>query len=127
MDRVAIVAETPRGLVVESILERGYSVFPVNPKQLDRFRDRHTIAGAKDDRRDAFVLADSLRADLPLFRCLRRENAGVIRLRELSRLEDDLTRDHSRLINNSFATCYIATFRRCLSSALLRKIRGCGT
>ena len=65
MDRVAIVAETPRGLVVESILERGYSIFSVNPKQLDRFRDRHTIAGAKDDRRDAFVLADSLRTDLP--------------------------------------------------------------
>jgi hypothetical protein len=99
VDRVAIVAETPRGLVVESILERGYSIFSVNPKQLDRFRDRHTIAGAKDDRRDAFVLADSLRTDLPLFRCLRRENAGVIRLRELSRLEDDLTQDHNRLIN----------------------------
>jgi hypothetical protein len=29
------------------------------PKQLDRFRDRYSQAGAKDDRRDAFVLADS--------------------------------------------------------------------
>jgi len=33
------------------------------PKQLDRFRDRHSPAGAKDDGRDAFVLADSLRTD----------------------------------------------------------------
>jgi transposase len=40
----------------------------LNPKQLDRFRDRHTVAGAKDDRRDAFVLADSLRTDRPAFR-----------------------------------------------------------
>ena len=57
--RVGIVLETPRGPVVECALERGYSVFSINPKQLDRFRDRHTVAGAKDDRRDAFVLADS--------------------------------------------------------------------
>jgi hypothetical protein len=35
----------------------------INPKQLDRFRDRFTVAGAKDDGRDAFVLAGSLRTD----------------------------------------------------------------
>jgi transposase len=80
-------------------LERGYQVFSINPKQLDRFRDRHTVAGAKDDRRDAFVLADSLRTDLPLFRRLQQESATVVRLRELSRLEDDLIQDHNRLIN----------------------------
>ena len=39
----------------------------INPKQLDRFRDRFTVSGAKDDRRDAFVLAQSLRTDLHLF------------------------------------------------------------
>ena len=39
--RVGIVLETPRGPVVECALERGYSVFSINPKQLDRFRDRH--------------------------------------------------------------------------------------
>ena len=45
--------------VVETLLERGCHVFALNPKQLDRFRDRHTVAGAKDDRRDAWVLADA--------------------------------------------------------------------
>ena len=99
VDHVAIAAETPRGLIVESIMERGYPVFSINPKQLDRFRDRHTVAGAKDDRRDAFVLADSLRTDQPLFRRLARESADIIRFRELSRLEDDLIQDHGRLIN----------------------------
>jgi hypothetical protein len=97
VEHVAIAAETPRGPIVESVLERGYSVFSINPKQLDRFRDRHTVAGAKDDRRDAFVLADSLRTDRPLFRRLARECANIIRLRELSRLEDDLTQDQNRL------------------------------
>ena len=97
--RVGIALETPRGPVIECVLERGYAVFSLNPMQLDRFRDRHTVAGAKDDRRDAFVLADSLRTDLVRFRRLQQENAAVIRLRELSRVEDDLTQDHNRLIN----------------------------
>lgn len=74
-------------------------MFSLNPRQLDRFRDRHTVAGAKDDRRDAFVLADSMRTDLALFRPLGAESASIIRLRELSRLEDDLVQDHHRLIN----------------------------
>jgi transposase len=97
--RVGIALETPRGPVIECVLERGYAVFSLNPMQLDRFRDRHTVAGAKDDRRDAFVLADSLRTDLARFRRLQQENAAIIRLRELSRVEDDLTQDHNGLIN----------------------------
>jgi transposase len=98
-NRVGVALEMPRGPVIECLMERGYVVFSLNPKQLDRFRDRHTVAGAKDDRRDAFVLADSLRTDLALFKRLQQESATVIRLRELSRLEDDLIQDHNRIIN----------------------------
>ena len=50
--------ETPHGPVVEMLLERGFAVFAINPKQIDRFRDRFTIAGAKDDSRDARVLGN---------------------------------------------------------------------
>jgi hypothetical protein len=53
--RIAVAIEVPRGPVVEAFLEGGFAVFSINPKQLDRFRDRHTTAGAKDDRRDAYV------------------------------------------------------------------------
>src|SRR5207247_9053952 len=67
-ERIAVAIEGPRGPVVETLLERGFHVFAINPKQLDRFRDRHSPAGAKDDRRDGFVLADSLRTDRPAFR-----------------------------------------------------------
>jgi len=123
--RVGIVLETPRGPIVECVLERGYSVFSINPKQLDRFRDRHTVAGAKDDRRDAFVLADSLRTDLPLFRRLQQESAAIIRLRELSRLEDDRCKIIFGLSISCGNSC-IATSRNSSSSALLRKIRGYG-
>src|ERR1700675_1033066 len=60
---VPVSIEVPHGAVVETLLERGFAVFAINPKQLDRFRDRFTVAGAKDDSRDAHVLGDSLRTD----------------------------------------------------------------
>jgi Transposase len=53
--RVAVAIEVPRGAIVELLVARGFHVFAINPKPLDRFRDRHTVAGAKDDRRDALV------------------------------------------------------------------------
>ena len=67
VQRIAVAIEVPRGPLVEAFLEHQWAVFGINPKQLDRFRDRHTVAGAKDDSRDAFVLADSVRTDQHCF------------------------------------------------------------
>ena len=97
--RVAVAIEVPRGASVEGLLERGFHVFAINPKQLDRFRDRHSVAGAKDDRRDAFVLADSLRTDQPSFRRLQLNDPQLLRLRELSRAEETLLEDFRRSAN----------------------------
>jgi hypothetical protein len=54
---IAVAIEVPHGPIVETLLERGFLVYAINPKQLDRFRDRFTVAGAKDDRRDAHGIA----------------------------------------------------------------------
>ena len=97
--RVAVAIEVPRGAIVDTLLARGIHVFSINPKQLDRFRDRHTVAGAKDDRRDAFVLADSLRTDRPAFRRVQPDHPCVVELRELSRIDDDLGQELRRLSN----------------------------
>jgi transposase len=97
--RVAVALEVPRGAIVEGLLERGFHVFAINPKQLDRFRDRHSVAGAKDDRRDAFVLADSIRTDQPSFRRLHLGDPQLLRLRELSRAEEMLLEDFRRQAN----------------------------
>src|SRR5882762_11253475 len=97
--RIAVALEVPRGAIVDTLLERGFHVFALNPKQLDRFRDRHTVAGAKDDRRDALVAADSLRTDQHCFRRVRPEHPDVIRLRELSRTEETLGIDLRRCVN----------------------------
>ena len=92
-----IAIETSRGPLVEALLDRGARVYAINPKQLDRFRDRHSVAGAKDDRRDAFVLANSLRTDTKLFRELAGESEYVKEMRVLSRLHDELTEELGRL------------------------------
>jgi transposase len=96
---VHVAIEVPHGAVVETLLERGCQVFAINPKQLDRFRDRFSLAGAKDDRRDAYVLADSLRTDPHCFRRLEIDEPLVIELREWSRMYEELVRDKLRQTN----------------------------
>ena len=96
---IAVAIEVPHGAVVETLLERGFAVFSINPKQLDRFRDRFTLAGAKDDRRDALVLAHSLRTDRHLFRRLAQQPAKTIEIREWSRIHDELQSERGGVVN----------------------------
>jgi transposase len=96
---IAVAIEAPRGPVVEMLLERGFQVFAINPKQLDRFRDRFSMSGAKDDSRDAQVLGDSLRTDRHAFRRLAIDDPLVIELREWSRMYEELKQEQSRLAN----------------------------
>jgi hypothetical protein len=79
---VAVAVEVPHGPVVDSLLDRGLAVYAINPKQLDRLRDRFSVSGAKDDRRDAYVAADGLRTDQHLFRRLQIADPRLILLRE---------------------------------------------
>jgi transposase len=94
-----VAIETPHGPIVEALLERGFNVYSINPKQLDRFRDRFTVSGAKDDSRDADVLADSLRTDMRAFRKLSIAEPLIVELREWSRIDEELKVEHGRLTN----------------------------
>ena len=98
-EAIAVAIETPRGVLVDTLLERQFPVFVVNPKQLDRFRDRFSPAGAKDDDEDAHVLADALRTDPRAFRPVRPDAPLIIQLREVTRLRQDLLEEESRLTN----------------------------
>ena len=98
-ETVGVAIETPRGPVLESLPGHGLAVHSINPKQLDRFRDRYSPAGAKDDRRDARVLASALRTDP---HCLRRVEASaptIVELREWTRIREELKRERVRLTN----------------------------
>jgi len=107
--RIAIGIERPHGGLVELLVERGFAVYAINPKQLDRFRDRFTVAGAKDDRRDAHVLADSLRTDPEAFRHVRLDDPLILQLREWSRMDEDLQTDLLRLTNQLREVIYRVT------------------
>ena len=97
--RVAVGLETPHGGPVALCLEHGAAVFTINPKQLERFRERASAAGAKDDRRDAFVAASALRTDRAAFHRLAPEAAALVQVRELSRVSDELREEAARLSN----------------------------
>src|ERR687893_1439689 len=96
---VAVAIEVPHGPVVDALLDRGFAVHAINPKQLDRLRDRFSVAGAKDDRRDARAAAAGLRTDPHLFRPLQVGDPAVIELREWSRLAEELQQERVRLAN----------------------------
>jgi hypothetical protein len=96
---VAVAIEVPHGPVVDALLDRGFAVQAINPKQLDRLRDRFSVAGAKDDRRDARVAAAGLRTDRHLFRRVAAGDPAVVELREWSRLAEELQQERVRLGN----------------------------
>jgi transposase len=97
--QIKVAIEVPHGPVVEALMERGFAVHAINPKQMDRFRDRFSPAGAKDDSRDAEVMASALRTDAHCFRHLISVDPTVVELREWSRIAEDLETERTRLTN----------------------------
>ena len=96
---VAVAIEVPHSPVVDALQDRGFAVHAINPKQLDRLRDRFSVAGAKDDRRDARIAAAGLRTDPQLFRPVRIGDPMLVELREWSRLAAELQQERVRLGN----------------------------
>jgi transposase len=89
--RIVAGMEAPRGTMVEALLDRGAQVFSISPRQLERFRDRYSPAGAKDDALDAYVIADTLLSDRKFYRRIQLPEPELVRLRQLSRTYDSLT------------------------------------
>jgi transposase len=97
VDEVAI--ERPDGPVVDALLEAGITVVVVNPNQVKNLRSRYGSAGNKDDRFDAFVLADTLRTDRGRLRPLTPDTAATVALRALCRARKDLVIHRVRVAN----------------------------
>lgn len=97
--RIGVSIETPRGPVVATLVAQGFAVYSINPKQLDRYRDRFTMAGSKDDRLDARVLAETVRLDRGRLRPVAPQAHESERLRGCSRLYAELTAEKTRLVN----------------------------
>ena len=81
-EQVLVGIETDRGPWVQALIAAGYTVYPINPLQAARYRERHTVSGAKSDPGDAHVLAEIVRLD----RAHHRPAAGDSSLAEQVRL-----------------------------------------
>lgn len=91
--------EKPDGRLVDFLLDGGVVVYPVNPKALDRARDRFRVSAAKSDRFDARVLAEFLRTDHHHLQPLQPGSEAAQELKLLTRDAQRLVRQQTRLVN----------------------------
>src|SRR5437879_6544463 len=96
--------ERREGRVVDFLLDHGVVVYPVNPKALDRARDRFRQSGAKSDPFDARVLADFLRTDHVHLRALQPSSEAAQELKLLTEDCQRHIRQQTRLVNQLTAT-----------------------
>jgi len=82
--------ERPDGPVVQALLEAGITVYVIAPAQIKALRQRYGSAGNKDDRFDAYVLADTVRTDRRRLTPLRPDTDATTGLRCLCRARKDL-------------------------------------
>ena len=96
---VLVALERAHGLLVTSLLEAGYVVYALNPKSVERYRDRERTSGAKTDPADAELLARILLTDRDRHRRLLVDSEAVQELRSLARDDERAARDQRRLLN----------------------------
>ncbi len=99
--------ERPDGPVVEALLEAGLRVAVVPPRQVRNLRSRYRGAG-KDDRFDAYLLADTMRTDGHRYTDLTRDTAQTTGLRALVRARQDLVEVRVGLVNQLRHTLELA-------------------
>jgi transposase len=98
-----IALETSSGPAVDQLLQRGWEVYPVNPKSAERYRERKIPSGDKSDRPDAYTLADALRTDGHAWRRLQPQDEATATLRALCRDEITLIEQRTLLVNQLIA------------------------
>jgi transposase len=96
---VVVGIETDRGLWVQSLVEAGYQVFSINPKAASRYRDRHTLSGAKSDPGDAKMLAELVRTDRHNHRPVAGDSDLAEGIKVLARAHQNLVWDRTRATN----------------------------
>ena len=99
-DGAEVVAgiETDRGPWVTALVTAGYRVFPVNPLQASRYRERLGVSGAKSDAGDAHMLADMVRTDSHQLRAAAGDSAAAEGLKVLARTHKTLIWERTRAV-----------------------------
>jgi transposase len=95
----AVAIERPSGLIVDALLEGGFTVVPIHPNVVKATRPRYRSHGGKSDASDAYLLADLLRTDGHRFQPLAPQSDDIRALRALVRGRDDLVATRVQLAN----------------------------
>lgn len=92
-----VAIERPDGPVIEALFGAGFEVVVIASRHVKALRSRYGTAGNKDDRGDAFILADVLRTDGHRLRPLRPDSPETVTLRATVRARKDLVQTRTRL------------------------------
>jgi transposase len=103
-----VAIERGDGPVVEELLDAGLAVFVVPSRQIKGLRTRYGSAGNKDDRFDAYVLADTLRTDGHRWKPLRPDTGPTRALRALCRSRKDLVETRVQVLGQLRANLELA-------------------
>ena len=95
---VVIGIETDRGLWVAALIAAGYTVFPVNPLQASRYRERHGVSRAKSDGGDAHMLADMVRTDSHQLRPAAGDSPQAEAVKVTARMHKTMIWDRTRTV-----------------------------
>jgi transposase len=95
---VVIGIETDRGPWVAALVAAGYTVYPVNPLQASRYRERHGVSGAKSDAGDAHMLADMVRTDSHQLRSAAGDSPEAAGIKVLARTHKTLIWERTRAV-----------------------------
>jgi len=95
---VVVGIETDRGPWVAALIAAGYTVYPVNPLQASRYRQRHGVSGAKSDGGDAHMLADMVRTDSHQLRAAAGDSPAAGAVKVVARTHKTLIWDRTRAV-----------------------------
>jgi hypothetical protein len=98
VEQVVIGIETDRGPWVTALVASGYQVFAINPLSVARYRDRHSVSGAKSDGGDAWLLADLVRTDAARHRPVAGDSPAAEGIKVLARAHQRLIWERNRSV-----------------------------
>jgi transposase len=95
-EQVVVGIETDRGPWVAALIAAGYQVYAINPLQVARYRERHSVSGAKSDTADAHTLADMVRTDRHQLRPVAGDTGQAEAIKVVARAHQQLIWERTR-------------------------------
>ena len=96
---IAIAVEQQRGALIHALLQyEDLVLFPINPKQLARYREARAPSGAKDDPTDAALLAEFVRNYQATLRAWRPQEPRTRQLERLCEIRRRLVNQRTKIV-----------------------------